>query len=70
MNTTSDSTENIFLKDEFIENIDDGENQPQQWYAPQKQLARNCNFHDIDSSLDAENFENIIYLNTEGHFEE
>lgn len=68
-----DPTDKLILDDEVVENIDNREKQPWNpwlWYAPRKQLTHNLKVHGIDSSLDEDNFEKIIYLSREGNFEE
>ena len=68
-----DPTDKLILDDEVVENIDNREKQPLNpwlWYAPRKQLTHNLKVHGIDSSLDEDNFEKIIYLSREGNFEE
>ena len=70
---SGDPTDKFILDDEVVENIDNREKQPLnpwQWYAPRKQLTHNLKVHGIDSSLDEDNFEKIIYLSREGNFEE
>ena len=42
----------------------------QQRYGPRKQLTRNGNFHDIDSSLDENNYKEIVYMKKDGDLEE
>ena len=42
----------------------------QQRYGPRKQLTRNRNIHDIDSSLDENNCKEIVYMNKDGVLEE
>ena len=41
----------------------------QQRYGPRKQLTRNRKVHDIESSLDENNYKEIVYLNKDGVFE-
>ena len=38
----------------------------QQRYGPRKQLIRNRNVHDINSSLDENNYKEILYMNKDG----
>ena len=42
----------------------------QQRYGPRKQLTLNGNFHDIDSSLDENNYKEIVYMKKDGDLEE
>ena len=42
----------------------------QQRYVPRKQFTCNRNIHDIDSSLDGNNQEEIVYMNKDGVLEE
>ena len=41
----------------------------QQRYGPRKQLTRNRNVHDIESSLDENNYKEIGYMNKDGVLE-
>ena len=42
----------------------------QQRYGPRKQLTRSRNVHDIDSSLDENNYKEIVYMNKDDALEE
>ena len=42
----------------------------QQRYRPRKQLTSNQNIHDIDISLDENNYKQIVYMNKDGVLEE
>ena len=41
----------------------------QQRYGPRKQLTRNRKVHDIDSSLDENNYKEIVHMNKDGVLE-
>ena len=65
----SKSNEECLEEEQQSEEPEDNVNQ-QQRYGPRKQLTRNRNIHDIDSSLDENNCKEIVYMNKDGVLEE
>ena len=64
----SKSNEKFLEKEHQSEEPEDNVNR-QQRYGPRKQLTRNRNVHDIDSSLDENNYKEIVYMNKDGVLE-
>ena len=65
----SKSNEECLEEEQQSEEPEDNVNQ-QQRYGPRKQLTRNRNIHDIDSSLDENNCKEIVHMNKDGVLEE
>ena len=65
----SNPSEECLEEEQQSEEPEDNVNR-QQRYGPRKQLTRNRNVHDIDSSLDENNYKEIVYMNKDGVLEE
>ena len=65
----SNPSEECLGEEQQCEEPEDNVNR-QQRYGPRKQLTRNRNVHDIDSSLDENNYKEIVYMNKDGVLEE
>ena len=65
----SNPNEECLEEEQQSEEPEDNVNR-QQRYGPRKQLTRNRNIHDIDSSLDENNCKEIVYMNKDGVLEE
>ena len=65
----SNPSEECLKEEQQSEEPEDNVNR-QQRYGPRKELSRNRNVHDIDSSLDENKYKEIKYINKNGVFEE
>ena len=65
----SNPSEECLEEDQESEEPEDNVSR-QQRYGPRKQLTRNRNVHDIDSSLDENNYKEIAYMKKDGVLEE
>ena len=65
----SNSSEESLKEEQQSEKSENNLNR-QQRYGPRKQLTRNRNVYDIDSSLDENNYKEIVYMSKDGALEE
>ena len=65
---SSKSNKKCLEEEQQSEEPEDNVNR-QQRYGPRKQLTRNRKVHDIDSSLDENNYKEIVHMNKDGVLE-